>query len=284
MTGVSDAGSPMSADEIKQTQLALLDELVAFCRAHDLRVWLAYGTLLGAVRHGGMIPWDDDIDVLMPSDDYRRLIELAQATGGKLVSDNVVFLAPPVNRQSLTTYGKLIDTRTVTAEDVVDVDNREHLQGVWVDVFPLYGVCDTSTKQRLGYWLYSIPAVMMRLASWKQRPASTWWGQIGRSMLRAPARLIGYEFFGSLTDRILAAWFPDFSRASQVFSDVDMSRSYPRDFFAGTTDIEFEGKMYPVPHRYHEFLVSRYGEDYMIPPPPEQRVAHDMNARWRHEA
>ena len=63
-------------EELKKTQKEILDEVVAFCNTHNIRYFLAYGTLLGAIRHKGYIPWDDDIDIHMPRPDYERFIEL----------------------------------------------------------------------------------------------------------------------------------------------------------------------------------------------------------------
>ena len=65
---------PLSTDDMKQIELGIMDEIDAICREHDLRYYLAYGSLLGAMRHGGFIPWDDDMDIVMPRKDYEKLL------------------------------------------------------------------------------------------------------------------------------------------------------------------------------------------------------------------
>ena len=69
--------SSLTLDDIKRLQLDMLKAVARVCDRHGLRYFLAYGTLLGAVRHGGFIPWDDDIDIILPRPDYDRLVELA---------------------------------------------------------------------------------------------------------------------------------------------------------------------------------------------------------------
>ena len=69
-------GQKISKEELKQLQIGILDHIDAFCRKHDINYSLAFGTLLGAVRHGGYIPWDDDIDIMMLREDYERFQEL----------------------------------------------------------------------------------------------------------------------------------------------------------------------------------------------------------------
>ena len=79
-------GKALDLDQIKVLEVEILDAFDAFCNKHQITYWIGYGTLLGAVRHKGFIPWDDDIDLVMPETDYYRLIELINA--GEVISDH----------------------------------------------------------------------------------------------------------------------------------------------------------------------------------------------------
>ena len=113
----------ISADEIKKIELDLLDEFDAFCEKHNLKYTLDSGTLIGAIRHKGFIPWDDDIDVAMPYPDYLKFIELFNKENQNLRGEALYGLAYGFH------YAKLCDKRTVV--------KREHrkdsmLFGVWI--------------------------------------------------------------------------------------------------------------------------------------------------------
>ena len=120
----------LSLEEIKKVELDALCELDRVCKAHGLSYFLAYGTLLGALRHQGFIPWDDDVDVHMTREDYERFYGLCR--DGALRDPYRI----TSYRDGSSIYGflKLVDTRTVAKETFIDEKNA---QGLWVDVFPL---------------------------------------------------------------------------------------------------------------------------------------------------
>ncbi|MFY9263636.1 MAG: LicD family protein [Actinomycetaceae bacterium] len=274
------SGSDISSSDILKIELDLLASFKDFCDQNGFRMWLAYGTLIGAVRHKGMIPWDDDIDVVMPNEDYFRMVDLLKEYPDSRIAPDHRFVSPSTEPLSSTIFGKLIDTRTVTAEEALDIAGIENVQGVWIDVLPLHGVHQNRFKQKFGFWVFQLLFLAMRLASWKPRRARTWWGRLAHAVLRTPARAIGPEFFGRNAERFLRSWFPRFSDSELLFSDSDMSTVLRRSYFSSTTELEFEGQQYPVPGGYREFLTDQYG-DYMTPLPPEERITHQMNARWR---
>ena len=121
----------LEARQVKAVELDILTELDRVCREHQLSYALAYGTLIGAMRHSGFIPWDDDIDVYMPRDDYEKLYDLWKQGGlGEHYS-----LVSYRDRTSINSYCKLVDTRTRAVESFLD-ESAGNL-GLWVDIFPL---------------------------------------------------------------------------------------------------------------------------------------------------
>ena len=131
----------LTIDEMKGIELELMDELDRICKEHGISYYLGYGSLLGAVRHGGFIPWDDDMDVIMLRVDYERLMEgfseWCSVDRYKLISYR--------DGESIFPFAKIVDTSTKVFENYTD---KRYTNGVWVDIFPLDYV-DPSDKEAL---------------------------------------------------------------------------------------------------------------------------------------
>ena len=112
-------------DELRTIQLDILQNVHDFCMKHDIKYTLAYGTLLGAVRHGGYIPWDDDIDIAMLRPDYERFMQ-------EYKNDIYKFTECRLDKDVHIGFGKVEDTRTI----VIEGGNTKNL-GVSIDVFPI---------------------------------------------------------------------------------------------------------------------------------------------------
>ena len=117
---------------LRKHQLRMLEMLKyidSVCKKHNIKYWLCSGTLIGAVRHGGFIPWDDDIDIAMPREDYERFfVEYPLHSSGKFK------LLSYRDKSSIYPFFKVVDPRTVVFEKYV---NPRYQTGVWVDIFPL---------------------------------------------------------------------------------------------------------------------------------------------------
>ena len=121
---------PLTVDDVKLIELEIMDEIDRVCNEHGVQYFLGYGTLLGAVRHGGFIPWDDDMDIVMMRDQYELLMshfnEWRTTDRFKLVSYR--------DGSSIYQFAKIVDTTTVFYEKFV---GKDAATGVWVDVIPL---------------------------------------------------------------------------------------------------------------------------------------------------
>ena len=122
----------MDDQEIKDVELYVLKTLTDYCNAHEIRYFLSYGTLIGAIRHQGFIPWDDDVDVIIPRPDYMRLIRLL----GDQEINSCKLSSPYNNRDHFLPYSKIYHVKTEKIEEGVQYRGRP--LGIDVDIFHFF--------------------------------------------------------------------------------------------------------------------------------------------------
>jgi lipopolysaccharide cholinephosphotransferase len=272
-------GAVLATDEVKALELEILDVFDAFCKENGLVYWLAYGTLIGAVRHKGFIPWDDDIDIFMPSEDYFRLVDMFNA-GAQLPSPYRV--EEPMIETGVVCqvpFCKIYDTRT----QVIEHELRSGIgvdEGVWIDIFPLIGLPDDpdaiKSIQGKAYWRY----VKARLASFRRNKGGSLAGSVARVLLKLPARILGVKHYLRTLDDLVRS-LPRVADSRLVFQHTEPSQIFERSWFGETILLEFEGKDYPVPAQYDEILTQEYGDYLQLPPLEEQAPWHSFEATWR---
>lgn len=255
--------------EIKQIQLAILDEIDAFCREHGLRYSLAYGTLIGAVRHKGYIPWDDDIDLVMPRPDYDRFI-------AEFRSEQNEVLDLSQSNLCVETFVKICRKGT----RMVDRKLGRSLWGVNVDVFPIDGAPEDGLQEhyeemcRKREWIFRLCPFYRTVSTNKFR----WFVKYGLKRLRYPSLKTCAGVKQAINADLRAVRFGETALAGAYFGDDAIREFMPTAWFTEYTTMEFEGKSYPVLARYDDYLRRLFG-DYMQLPPQEQRVSrHDYDS------
>lgn len=256
-------------EELKGIQLGILNDVAMFCEKNDINYFLTYGTLIGAVRHKGYIPWDDDIDIAMPRPDYIKFLE----TYNNKKSYYRMTCFELNDRYSLP-FGKVTDTRTIMIESMYKAN---HNYGVYIDVFPIDGVKDEKSvkkAQRLRRELNAKQAVLGR--------GRGFWGDI---KIIIGKLLLLHKSVSSILSKISricmtykyeecdkVAYIPSLYTSSKIIIDKKLISA--NDFG------EFEGKKYRIPIGYDAFLRQIYG-DYMIFPPKDRQVSHHaFKAYW----
>ncbi len=266
--------SPISSEEVRSLQLAIMDEIDAFCREAGIEYFLIAGTLIGAVRHQGYIPWDDDLDIALPREQYEKLIASFESRSGK-----VRILTHKNSSTYIYPFAKAIRTDTLLIES-----DEKHAIGVNIDIFPLENAPDDVEECRRIFKKMKRWRSLLDLKYMGQNPDRAFWKKavvfVGRRALKAvPDRWVLHKL-----DKILkAAHNREVPvRYSAAFCEPrGACELYFTEDFSKQMDAPFEGRSYRIPVGYHRMLTAGYG-DYMQPPPQAERVTHHAyRAYWR---
>ena len=264
-------GVPLTDQENKQLQLALLRFIAQYCEKHHLRYFLGDGTLLGAIRHKGYIPWDDDIDLRMPRPDYNKIIKSFNANS----NSNIYKLINPKYPEAQHHFIKIIDTRTIKIEPGLDYSLG--FLGVDVDIFPFDG-CPDDEPDFLKF-AKDITAYDKAFV-YKKRNAFRSFLSIAKDIVcsRTKAKFVPWKSCSEIVsevEKIMMAY--DFDKSNYICSVNDMECfRFSRDSVKDYVMVQFEGEEYRAPIGYDEVLTQQYG-DYMKLPPVEERVTHHVN-------
>ncbi len=259
--------------ELQRIELGILLDVAALCREHGIPFFLGEGTLLGAVRHHGFIPWDDDVDLLMMREDYERFLTIAPAA-----------LAPKYEVQHPTTvknyWSPFIKVRLVEGEQKYRQQHIAHLtdhNGPYIDIFPMESV---PSDHGFGHWLQGqtirVFRTMLTLKLGLRPPLTAKQRVVGLFAVLFPVGTIHRVLHRAFT------WYN--GRPGNRFTATLASyqslraRTAPSSVYERTQMLPFEGHPMPVPGEYDFLLTHIYG-DYMTPPPPEKRVIkHSFNS------
>lgn len=261
----------LTLEEVHAELLKLLLQFDAFCKEHGLSYSLQAGTLLGAVRHKGFIPWDDDVDISMPRPDYERLISCQDDLGDHMylmLSEDSAFAYP---------FIKLCTDEVRAQEPSYEGYLEENL---WIDIFPMDGVPSSDSE---------LAKIQKRINSAIRRNV---WASVNHSNQPVYKRLIKilcghFLRFGDQKAHMLrvvdeVARNPGYENATRVSSLLGGARhgwSIPKDGYEDMVEFEFEGHMLLAMGCWDEYLTKCYG-DYMQLPPEDKRQTHCLKA-WR---
>lgn len=263
----------LSLQEIKQIELEILKEFHSFCVENNIRYFISHGTLLGAIRYKGFIPWDDDLDVLVPREDYDRLLTLFRD------SDQYRLCAFEKNRDYLYPYAKLCDMSTRKVEG--GYNNGMEL-GLDIDVFPLDHWDDDLEKAKLESKRQNRNMFHLYLTKLRKPDSLHPAKRFVKGIVMALCKLRGSAYY--VEKIIQGADKPEQKgsrymggKAWNVYGERDI---LPAEVFAEAIELEFEGEKFFAPVGYDAFLTSLYG-DYLPEPPVEKRKTHHSFKAYR---
>lgn len=251
--------------ELQLKQLWILEEIDRVCHKHGIDYWLDGGTLLGAVRHGGFIPWDDDIDIAMTGEGLKRFCEVAQAE----LPDTLFLQTPQTDPTSKEPITKVRYLNSLYIEPADQFDAPYH-KGVFVDIFP-FVPCPSMPQ----WMLRTVARQIARSYSilHKKHYYSL------RNLLQWPWFALKYRLY-SLLWRIAYLVGGKRDHLANIPINNGCGMYHRRDSVFPLTTIEFEGKTFPAPGNTHQYLTDQY-RNYMEIPPVEKRQVHAVFFSFR---
>jgi len=256
--------------EMKEIEVALLCKFREICEKEGFRYSLVGGTLLGAVRHGGFIPWDDDIDVAMPRPDYDAFVNYCMSHPTEFG-----FVAHENDSKYRDLSGKIYDKRTIVEEQVGNRWGSEY--GVYVDVFPIDALAETYDKALKVMKRLRFKRELLIAAQWKKFERSrshAWYWEPFRFAFYLLSRIVDANQLIRNTEKTyIHNDFASTTMIALVNSPYRYKEILPRSIYDEYTSIEFEGETFSIISNYDMYMSSVYG-DYMKLPPEEKRVSH----------
>lgn len=261
----------LTLPEIRSIQQSILDSVVKFCNHHQLTYFLSSGTLLGAIRHKGYIPWDDDIDIMLPREDYEKLIRLFPKNG-------------PLKLYSYTTvknfnfpFVKIADTSTLLEENF---RNKFEI-GINIDVFPMDGFPnekEIELKHIRRIKFFRDLLFLKGVAPREGRPFI-------KNVIAVSAKPLLFVISGkALVRKItrLATQYDYYTSNNVGMSTWGYGKKEvcSRQIFDESIKVEFEKQWYHAPKGYEVYLTNLYG-NYMELPPLEKRKTHHLFKAFR---
>ena len=264
-------------NELRSIMLNLLQEVDRYCKENNIQYFLDSGTLLGAIRHQGFIPWDDDMDICMPRPDYERF--LAEVKQKRIANYIDIYQA----EDGLFPYIKIVDTRT----ELIEYPDTLRLKlGAYIDVFPKDGIPDDKKKaERLcrrakfySYWY------------WFNRYSVKVWKEQGSVLKRIVAAMVSpfcEDKLFPLKKCVSLAKTYDYNSCHYMATIVagGMHNCVPKDCFSYSIPVQFEGHDFPAPVGYDQYLRTLYSHinhgDYMTLPPEHQKILHSIEIYWK---
>ena len=263
----------MTNYEIRPLQLRLLEillEIHKVCEEHNLRYYLVDGSLIGAIRHKGFIPWDDDMDIAMPRTDYELLIQHCK----EWLPKRYEFVCYENDKNYPLQFGKIQDAQST----LIERPHLYYLGGVYVDIFPIDGTSSDLVEAKretktFKHITNKLDATLAHLTFKEYISLLFQPKEWGRMAYQTAAFLFGRETIRKRIIRKLNAIVSahDYSTATYV-SNYAFLWVQPKEWFTTTTKKTFEGTEVNLPGGYHNYLTDIFG-DYMQLPPEEERVS-----------
>jgi lipopolysaccharide cholinephosphotransferase len=257
--------SPEELRSMQLVQLEILVELERICNENNIKYCLGYGTLLGAIRHKGFIPWDDDVDVIILRSEYEKLFEVCKTELGKN------FFLQDTNTDSNYRWGYAKIRRNGTEYIRSGQEHMHYKTGIFIDIFIMDNVSDNPFLMRFQNWAcFALRKIL--------------WSEAGKVSEKSALLRIWYQILSCIPRNAIFSFYNAIIKRNNV-KETKLVRSmlfqmfhkgefgFKREWLTNLTKMEFEGSLFPVPTDYHGYLSFTY-HNYMQPPSPDKRAGH----------
>lgn len=252
--------------------LSVMKDVDKICRENNIKYFLHAGTLLGAINHGGFIPWDDDVDITMFRDDYDKFCSLLENECGDkyFIQTYLTDYYHPDNRMKIRVKG----TEFITGSEY---DKKLISNGLFIDIAPLYNAPKSSVLRKFQKELIYITDIVIQIKLGNIKPTS-----LKNKVFLKPFTCFSRKTLGAFLDFIMKSMQSEKSdqagtlcctfRNEYMGIDGYENDMRPKKYYENTIDIGFEGCKFMTIANYHDDLLQRYGENYMKPYPEEKRI------------
>lgn len=261
----------IAIEELKIIQMDILEKIQTFCEENSIRYSLACGTFLGAIRHQGYIPWDDDIDIYLTRKDYENLVSLFPDE-----YHHIKLVSLERDKKWHKAYAQAYDNRTLLQEDT----SNPNQIGVYIDIYPIDSVPDSDTEwqtynRKRRFWVRMSEIKYIKLSK-------------SRSFTKNIVLLFGKVLLFPISSRFIAKYI---SKNAQRFNGKSYHRCFEcvqgmlqkKPFDTALMEefimTKFEDRMFMIMKNYNAYLSNAYG-DYMKLPPIEKQVSHHRFSAW----
>lgn len=270
-------------EEQKKLELDILRYVKKICEENNIKFGMAGGTAIGAVRHKGFIPWDDDIDVFMRYDDYIKFIEIVKKDN----NDTYKILTPYDNEDYYYLFSKIVNSKTTMIEKG---NNTIKNMGVYIDIFPIHKLPnDYEEAKKYCKYINRLNGMYVRHTMLQHYyKSSNKRKEILKAITLFPEHIYYLLFFRNknMKEYVLSE-LEKYNKNEKsdyegyvisIYKERDIMR---KEIYSDTIDMEFENEMFPMSALYDEYLTRLYG-NYMELPPIEKRVSHhNYEVYWK---
>lgn len=254
-------------NEFQQKLVEMFKWLTEFIHKHNLRYYVVAGTLLGAVRHGGIIPWDDDIDIAMPRKDYDKLIKLMENP----IEHYVIETCNGEAKDFVYAFAKFYDTSTTMTEYL----RNDVTRGVYIDIFPLDGVGNDYQESVKYYKRIDRANMLLAMKVCTYRKDRKWWKNV--AVFLGGFLPINVKKQTQKIDKLCRRRdFDDYNYVVNSMSTYRFKDILTKEIYGKPTPLNFEGFTVYGPERAEEYLEKIYGDWRKLPPLDKRHSAHDF--------
>ena len=259
----------LSIEEAKKLELDILDFIDSFCKEHGINYCINYGTLIGAIRHKGFIPWDDDIDLSMTRENYEKFIQLFSEKQSRYK-----LLSLETDDQYFNNFIKIVDPTT----KIIDTRNtKTYDSGVFIDIFPM----DTFNDSKVVDICYKLES--FKLLSFSKHKNIVYGDSKLKDLIRSffwfIFRPISPRYFASQIEKQIQKYrVKDGKYIAFIPSKFKEKEVFAKEVFEDLIEVPFENLMLSAPKQYDAILKQYYGDYMTFPPKEKQFYSHEFEA------
>lgn len=254
--------------EIQKAELRILDELDRICKKHDIKYMVAYGSLLGAIRHQGFIPWDDDVDLCMLREDFLRFREVCKTE----LSSDFFYQTNDTDPEYYYLFDKIRLNGTIFRESFASKYNIHH--GIYIDIFPIDYIPENKLKRYIQYCKFHFYRTGV-MAKYLMLGARSGKKKLICALLRIPYVVFPMKYLYRKAQET-AMQYDDHSHkmATNFNSPYHKKDTFDAKLYKELEVHQFEDRVTWIPKRYDEFLRTLYDDYMQFPPESERNTRH----------